>query len=100
MASVRLWFNQRAFRQNAIGTIGPIGRCRLRVADFWNADYSLFKEFNPAERVRLQLRGEFFNFLNHTRLGGPNATVTSPLFGRITGAFDPRIVQVAAKIVF
>ncbi|MBM3738864.1 MAG: TonB-dependent receptor [Acidobacteria bacterium] len=94
------WFNPRAFRQNAIGTIGEIGRNRLRVPGFWNADYSLFKEFVPLERVRLQLRGEFFNFFNHTRLGGPNATFTSPLFGRITGAGEPRIVQVAAKIVF
>ncbi len=97
---INAWFNQRAFRQNAIGTFGQIGRNRLRVPGFWNADYSLFKEFIPVEGVRLQLRGEFFNFFNHTRLGGPNATVTSPLFGRITGAFEPRIVQVAAKIVF
>ena len=97
---VAAWFNPRAFRQNALGTIGQIGRNRLRAPGAWNADYSLFKEFSMAERARVQLRGEFFNVFNHTRLGGPNATVTSPLFGRITGAFDPRIVQVAVKFVF
>ncbi len=97
---INAWFNPRAFRQNALGTIGVMGRNTLRVPGGWNADYSLFKEFAMTERARLQLRGEFFNFFNHTRLGGPNATVTSPVFGRIQSSFAPRIVQVAAKIVF
>lgn len=97
---INAWFNPAAFRQNAIGTVGQIGRNRLRVPGGWNADYSIFKEFSLVERARLQLRGEMFNVFNHTRLGGPTATVTSPLFGRITSALDPRIVQVAAKFVF
>ena len=97
---VNAWFNPLAFRQNAIGTVGAMGRNRLRVPDGWNADYSVFKEFTTMERVRIQLRGEMFNVFNHTRLGGPTATVTSPLFGRITSALDPRIVQLALKVVF
>ncbi|HEU0121553.1 MAG TPA: carboxypeptidase regulatory-like domain-containing protein [Bryobacteraceae bacterium] len=97
---INAWFNPAAFRQNAIGTVGQIGRNRLRVPGGWNADYSIFKEFSLVERARLQLRGEMFNVFNHTRLGGPTATVTSPLFGRITSALDPRIIQVAAKFVF
>ncbi|MFN0105900.1 MAG: carboxypeptidase regulatory-like domain-containing protein [Bryobacteraceae bacterium] len=97
---INAWFNPLAFRQNAIGTIGQIGRNRLRVPGGWNADYSVFKEFTMAERARLQFRGEMFNFFNHTRLGGPTATVTSPVFGRITGALDPRIVQLGLKLIF
>lgn len=97
---INAWFNPAAFRQNAIGTIGLMGRNRLRVPGFWNADYSIFKEFNMTERVRIQARGEMFNVFNHTRLGGPTSTVTSPLFGRITSALDPRIVQIALKLLF
>ncbi|HUQ92360.1 MAG TPA: carboxypeptidase regulatory-like domain-containing protein [Bryobacteraceae bacterium] len=97
---INAWFNPKAFRQNAIGTIGVIGRNRLRVPGAWNADYSLFKEIALRERARIQVRGEIFNVFNHTRLGSPNSTFTSPLFGRIASAFDPRIVQMALKLVF
>ncbi len=94
------YFSTAAFRVNAVGTIGTGRRNQLTSPGFWNADYSLFKTFNLAERFRFQLRGEFFNLFNHTRLGTPNNTVTSPQFGRITTAADPRIVQVAAKLIF
>jgi len=97
---VNAWFNPQAFGQNAIGTVGAIGRNRLRAPGGWNADYSVFKEFTMAERARLQFRGEMFNFFNHTQLGGPISTVTSPLFGRITSAREPRIVQLVLKIIF
>lgn len=97
---INAWFNPLAFTQNAIGTIGQIGRNRLRVPGAWNADYSLFKEFRMAERARIQFRGEMFNVFNHTRLGAPSATVTSTTFGRITSALDPRIIQLGLKLVF
>ncbi|MCC6587963.1 MAG: TonB-dependent receptor [Bryobacterales bacterium] len=94
------WFDKAAFKQNAIGTIGQLGRNTLRAPGAWNTDYSLFKEFQILEGMRLQFRGEFFNLFNHTRLGGPNTTLTSPQFGRITSAYDPRIGQLALKVVF
>jgi hypothetical protein len=94
------YFNTSAFRVNAIGTIGTGRRNQLQTPGAWNADFSIFKTFSATERLKFQLRGEFFNLFNHTRLGTPNGTVTSPQFGRITSAFDPRIVQLAAKVVF
>jgi hypothetical protein len=97
---VLAWFDKAAFKQNAIGTIGQLGRNMLRAPGAWNADYSLFKEFQIVESLRLQFRGEFFNVFNHTRLGTPNTTFTSPSFGRITSAYDPRIGQLALKIIF
>jgi len=97
---VLAWFDRAAFRQNAQGTIGQLGRNMLRAPGAWNADYSVFKEFPVVERLRLQFRGEFFNVFNHTRLGGPNTTFTSPLFGRITSAYEPRIGQLAIKVIF
>jgi hypothetical protein len=50
--------------------------------------------------MRLQLRGEFFNVFNHANLDGPNASLNSPAFASISGASAPRIVQLAAKVVF
>jgi len=97
---IQAWFNTKAFKTNAVGTIGQIGRNTLRAPGAWNADYSAFKEFNLVERARLQFRGEFFNLFNHTRLGGPNTTVTSTAFGKISSAYEPRIVQLGLKFIF
>jgi hypothetical protein len=94
------WFNPGSFRQNAIGTIGQVGRNTLRSPGAWNADYSAFKEFAIQERAKIQFRGELFNAFNHTRLGAPNTTVISPQFGKITSAYSPRIIQLALKFVF
>jgi hypothetical protein len=97
---IAAWFNPMAFRTNAIGTIGTGRRNQLRGPGGWNLDYSLFKNFAMTERAKVQLRGEMFNVFNHTRLGNPINSVTSPGFGSINSALDPRIVQVAAKIIF
>ena len=93
-------FNTAAFRVNAVGTIGTGRRNQLRAPGLWNIDYSAFKEFGIWERVRIQFRAELFNVLNHPNLGAPNTTVTSPLFGQITGATSPRIVQFGLKVIF
>jgi hypothetical protein len=94
------WFDTSAFTVNAIGTIGSGRRNQLTGTGAWNLDYSLFKNFYLRERVQVQLRGEFFNIFNHTQLGIPNATVTSPNFGRVTSAAAPRIIQLALRIQF
>src|SRR6185437_12987902 len=94
------WFKTSVFNVNALGTIGSGRRNQLIGPGAWNADYSVFKSFFIRERAELQLRGEFFNVFNHTRLGAPNATVTSTAFGQITSASDPRIVQLALRLRF
>jgi hypothetical protein len=38
-------------------------------------DFSLFKNFNFTERVRLQFRSEFFNLFNTPQFGRPNAAL-------------------------
>ena len=94
------WFNTSVFRTNAVGTFGSARRSQLRSPGQWNLDYSLFKSFDVVERLRVQLRGEFFNVFNHANLGAPATTVNSPNFGTISGASSPRIVQLALKLVF
>ena len=46
------------------------------------------------------MRGEAFNLTNSYRAGPVTANLSSPQFGQILTAQDPRIIQVAAKFVF
>lgn len=71
---------------------------------------SLLKNIPVRERLRIQFRAEFFNSFNHTNpldpgvsLGGtPNSIVSASSggFGSIRAAADPRIAQLALKILF
>jgi hypothetical protein len=94
------WFNTAAFTLNAIGTFGTSGRNALTGPGLWTCDSALFKQTALTERLGLQLRMEAFNLFNHAGFGPPVATVTSPNFGVITTASDPRVLQFAAKLTF
>jgi hypothetical protein len=48
----------------------------------------------------VQFRAEFFNVFNNVNFRLPNATLTSASLGRITTAFDPRIIQFGLKLAF
>jgi hypothetical protein len=63
-------------------------------------DATLSRYFPIRERQRLELRFEFFNALNHVNFMNPNSTLSSPTFGVIQSAYDPRILQFALKYVF
>ncbi len=96
------WFNTDAFRENALGTFGVLGRNTERGPGLANVDFSAFKRFPMpfAESHHLEFRGEFFNVLNRVNLGNPNTSRTSNIFGRITGAGDPRILQFGLRYAF
>ena len=48
----------------------------------------------------LQFRFEGFNVFNHAQFGTPVGNFSSGLFGYVTTAKDPRIAQIALKLVF
>ncbi len=108
-------------------TLGAPGSLRQGGLVTW--DQSLFKNFNlgPESKGRyIQLRGEFFNILNHPNIAARdyNANVTLPSYnagsgtytplsiskdsnwGQATSAFGPtgpggpRVIQLAAKVYF
>src|SRR6267154_1152484 len=54
------------------GTFGNIGRNPFRGPRLDNLDFSVVKTTNLNERVSVQLRAEFFNFLNHPHFANPN----------------------------
>ena len=48
----------------------------------------------------VEVRAEVFNLLNTPPLGAPNAVLGAANFGTITTAGDPRVVQLAVKLIF
>lgn len=73
----------------------------LRMPGTRTGALSLFKEFSLAamrEGARLEFRAEAYNALNHPQFSGPNATVNTDNFGKITKANSPRQVQLALKL--
>jgi hypothetical protein len=97
------WLNTSLFVQPPIGTFGNVGKGAFRGPSHTNLDTGLIKNFFPLkahESIRMQIRGEFFNVLNHAQFNDPDVTRNDGNFGGIYGAADPRIIQLAAKIYF
>jgi hypothetical protein len=72
---------------------------------------ALFKHFTIKESVGFEFRAEAFNIFNHTEWsaiagaagsagGSGNNVTTSPGFGQINTAHNPRILQLGAKFLF
>ena len=97
----RRWFDPAAFTDPAQYTFGNSGRNILRTDSYANWDASLVKHFQIRENIRLQLRGEFFNVLNHPTFGGPENDIHSSHCRQGSShASDPRVGQVALKLLF
>ena len=56
----------------APGTFGNMRRNVVYGPGFVNLDFSVIKDFKFGERLSLQLRGEFFNVLNHPNFADPD----------------------------
>jgi len=97
------WFNTNAFAPIAPYTMGncPRNLPNTRSAALFNWDFSVFKTLNLFERVRMELRGEFFNILNHPVMGPPDSYLSDSTFGMVNvAANNPRAVQLALKVIW
>lgn len=94
------YLNPSSFELPAIGTFGNVGKGSISGPGLVDWDMGLFKNIPLGERFNLQFRAEFFNALNHANFNNPSTTVSSGGFGAITGAGDPRIGQLALKLLF
>jgi hypothetical protein len=94
-------------------TLGNLGRNTLRQPGEFNIDLAVSRTFSIRERMRFELRGEAFNFLNHTNFDGPNTSLSvqvdpatnravfnSPSFGLITAAKSARFLQLVGRFEF
>ncbi len=117
------FLNPAAFTVPPVGTLGitaPVNYIiRPGIANF---DFTLQKTFAVKERVRLQLRADAFNVFNHVQFNGINSTLNftsltnaTPTnlpfnadgtlrdkngFGTVSGARDPRILQLVVRLQF
>jgi hypothetical protein len=95
------YFNTTSFAQPAPGKFGTVGRNTIVGPGTLQNDISVMKKFPlPREFGAFQFRADVFNLMNWTNLGQPNTTMTSPGFGQITSAGDPRIAQFALRYDF
>jgi hypothetical protein len=94
------WFNPAAFAINTAGNYGNVGRATMLGPGAFNLDMGLSRQFPIREGQNLELRFESFNALNHVNFSNPHTSMSDSNFGKITGAGDPRILQLALKYVF
>ncbi|MBI3679448.1 MAG: carboxypeptidase regulatory-like domain-containing protein [Acidobacteria bacterium] len=97
-----LGLDRAAYATPARATFGNLSRNTQPGFGINNWDFSAIKNFGLpwlGESAKLQFRFEWFNFFNHTQFLNPAATQNVPAtFGIVTGALDPRILQIAGKI--
>ena len=95
------WFNPAAFAAPAAYAFGNAGRNSVVGPGMETMDVSVVRSFPVKEIARVEMRGEFFNALNHTNLGTPNRFVNTAGFGSITEVSTPgREIQVSARVSF
>jgi hypothetical protein len=94
------WFNTAAFAVAPVFTIGSASRNPVRGPSYRNVDVALTRRMPWRSSQAIEVRAEVFNLLNMPNLGTPNAVAGVANFGTITTAFDPRVVQLALKVVF
>ena len=102
------WFNTAAFENPGNFRIGNTPRGVIIGPGTFNVDASFSKEVHVAERFRITLRGDFYNFFNHANFNNP--VISIPLRNAagafvgntnfINSAKDPRRVQLGARISF
>ncbi|HKX31327.1 MAG TPA: TonB-dependent receptor [Blastocatellia bacterium] len=113
--------NPAAFAAPGVGSLGlgaPVNYLVGPGVNTW--DLSFQKTFAFNEKMRLQLRADAFNVFNHTQFSGINSTlnfrsstdltpanlpnsdgsVNKDGFGTVSGARDPRIMQLVVRFQF
>jgi hypothetical protein len=89
-----------AFASPAPGSYGNLGINSFVGPGGLQFDTALSRIFAIREKQKIELRGEAFNILNRANFMNPTATLSSGNFGKILTANDPRILQIALKLMF
>jgi hypothetical protein len=84
-----------------LGTLGNAKRTICCGPHISNTDFAILKTIKFSETRRVDFRAEFFNIFNHTQFFNPDGnTSDGSLFGQVTQARDPRLMQFALKFFF
>jgi hypothetical protein len=100
--SIRQWFNLAAFTAPAQYSFGDSARNAFYGPSYWNLDAAVLREISLTEKVKLNIRAESFNVLNHTAFAVPARNITTPAtFGQITStANQARQFSFSARLKF
>jgi hypothetical protein len=98
--SATQWFNTSAFATAPQFALGTSSRNPVRGPGFRNLDLAIVRRVALSARRTLEIRAEVFNVTNTPPLGAPNGVFGSAAFGTITTAADPRVIQLAVKLIF
>ncbi len=82
------------------GRYGNFGRNVFHGPGIFDTDLSVGKAFRITEKQTLTFRAEAFNFFNHAQFENPVGDIASPVFGEVTAAHDPRLVQLSLRFMF
>ena len=94
------FLNVSAFGLPALGTIGNMGMGSIKGPGQWQFDMAVSRSFQVREAQRVEFRAEAFNVTNSLHMKNPEVNFNSSLFGKVTTAYDPRIMQFALKYFF
>ncbi len=94
------WFDTSAFAAPLPFTFGNSPRAGLRAGGLQTVDATLSKEFRLAERYQLDLRGEFYNLLNHANFELPGHVLGAANFGTVLSARASRAIQLGLRVSF
>ncbi|HZQ21797.1 MAG TPA: TonB-dependent receptor [Terriglobales bacterium] len=98
-------FNTNCFADPGLEQPGNAPRffSNLRSDGIHNVDLAISKGFVPREGMRLEIRGEFFNFFNTPRFAPPDGLYGDSTFGQITSTLPgstPRHGQLGVRFEF
>ena len=94
------WFSTAAFAVAPVFTLGNASRNPVRGPSYRNVDFALIRRVPVRAGTAIEIRAEVFNLLNTPNLGAPAAVAGAANFGTITSALDPRVAQLAVKLLF
>ena len=94
------YFNTSIFTFEQLGQVGNAPRTFFHGPGLNNWDMALLKDFSFSESKRLEFRAEAFNAFNHAQFNNPSGLINSGSFGLVLSARDPRILQLALKLLF
>jgi hypothetical protein len=107
--SLTQWFNTAAFARPGRGDAGNSPKDVIRGPGVTNSDATLFKNIPLGNGLRkLQLRWEIYNIFNHTQFATVDSTArfdaqgnqVNARFGQVITTRQPRVMQVAIRVVF
>jgi hypothetical protein len=93
-------FTAANFPQPSFGSEGNELYDNFREQGFAEWDSALLKNTKITERVAFQLRFEFFNLFNRPNLETVDTNLPDGNFGKATGQYTPRFMQIGGNLTF